>query len=142
MEKQQRTMVELAGGQAASKEKEIERIQQSADKTEERLSSVVGNTVDAFKGDAAEATVKGSQGAGAPAGELTFNVAVGKEDKGRHTISAIAEQISAGQFDAQSKVWRKGMDGWKPAVEVPEIADLLESAAPPPLEEDDQPPPL
>ncbi len=141
MENQQRTMVELAGGQAASKEKEIERMQKSADKTEERLSSVVGSTVDAFKGDAAEATVKGSQGAGAPAGESTFSVAVGKEDKGRHTISAIAEQIATGQFDPQSKVWRKGMDGWKPAVEVPEIADLLEGAAPPPLE-DDQAPPL
>jgi hypothetical protein len=139
MEKQQRTMVDLAGGQAASKEKEIDRIQSSADKTEERLSSVVGSTVDAFKGDAAEATVKGSQPA-PPTGEVMFNVAVGKEDQGRHSLSAIGEQIACGKFDPQSKVWRKGMDGWKPAVQVPEIAELMDDA-PPPIS-DDAPPPL
>lgn len=130
MEKQQRTMVDLAGGQAAAKEKEIDRIQSSADKTEERLSSVVGSTVDAFKGDAAEATVKGSQPA-PPSGEVMFNVAVGKEDQGRHSLSAIGEQIASGKFDPQSKVWRKGMDGWKPAVQVPEIAELMDDAPPP-----------
>jgi hypothetical protein len=147
MENQQRTMVELAGGQAAAKEKEIERIQKSADKQEERLSNVVGNTVDAFKGNAAEATVKGSQSAPA-GGEVLYNLAVGKDDKGRHSLSAISEMISSGQFDPQCKVWTKGMDGWKQAVQVPEIADLLDSApppipddAPPPLDED-APPPL
>lgn len=147
MENQQRTMVELAGGQAAAKEKEIERIQKSADKQEERLSNVVGNTVDAFKGNAAEATVKGSQSAPA-GGEVLYNLAVGKDDKGRHSLSAISEMISSGQFDPQCKVWTKGMSGWKQAVEVPEIADLLDSApppipddAPPPLDED-APPPL
>jgi hypothetical protein len=147
MENQQKTMVELAGGQAAAKEKEIERIQKSADKQEERLSNVVGNTVDAFKGNAAEATVKGSQSAPA-GGEVLYNLAVGKDDKGRHSLSAISEMISSGQFDPQCKVWTKGMDGWKQAVQVPEIADLLDSApppipddAPPPLDED-APPPL
>jgi hypothetical protein len=139
MENQQRTMVELAGGQAAAKEKEIERIQKSADKQEERLSNVVGNTVDAFKGNAAEATVKGSQSAPA-GGEVLYNIAVGKEDKGRHSLTAISEMISSGQFDPQCKVWTKGMSGWKQAVEVPEIADLLDSA-PPPIP-DDGPPPL
>lgn len=139
LENQQRTMVELAGGQAASKEKEIERIQKSADKQEERLSNVVGNTVDAFKGNAAEATVKGSQSAPA-GGEVLYNLAVGKVDKGRHSLSAISEMISSGQFDPQCKVWTKGMSGWKQAVEVPEIADLLDSA-PPPIP-DEGPPPL
>ena len=139
MENQQRTMVELAGGQTASKEKEIERIQKSADKQEERLSNVVGNTVDAFKGNAAEATVKGSQSAPA-GGEVLYNIAVGKDDKGRHSLSAISEMISSGQFDPQCKVWTKGMSGWKQAVEVPEIADLLDSA--PSSIPDDAPPPL
>ena len=139
MENQQKTMVDLASGQAASKEKEIDRIQQSADKQEERLSNVVGNTVDAFKGAAAEATVKGSQAVSA-GGETLYNVAVGKEDKGRHSLSAIAQMIASGQFDPQSKVWSKGMDGWKQAIQVPEIADLMDDA-PPPLS-DDGPPPL
>ena len=139
MENQQKTMVELAGGQAAAKEKEIERIQKSADKQEERLSNVVGNTVDAFKGNAAEATVKGSQSAPAD-GEVLYNIAVGKEDKGRHSLSAISEMISSGQFDPQGKVWTKGMSGWKQAIEVPEIAELLDSA--PPSIPDDGPPPL
>ena len=139
IENQQRTMVELAGGQAVAKEKEIDRIQKSADKQEERLSNVVGNTVDAFKGDAAEATVKGSQAGSAP-GEILYNIALGKEDKGRHSLSAISEMISSGQFDPQSKIWTKGMDGWKQAIQVPEIAELLDDS-PPPLDED-APPPL
>ena len=139
MENQQSTMVQLAGGQAASKEKEIERIQKSADKQEERLSNVVGNTVDAFKGDAAEATVKGSQ-PGSAVTETLYNVALGKEDKGRHSLSSIAEMISSGQFDPQCKVWTKGMDGWKQAIQVPEIAELMDDS-PPPIP-DDGPPPL
>jgi len=139
MENQQKTMVDLAGGQAASKEKEIERIQQSADKQEERLSNVVGNTVDAFKGDAAEATVKGSQ-AGPSSGETLYNLALGKDDKGRHSLSAIAQMISSSEFDPQCKVWTKGMDGWKQAILVPEIAELMDDS-PPPIP-DDGPPPL
>lgn len=139
MENQQSTMVQLAGGQTAAKEKEIDRIQKSAEKQEERLSNVVGNTVDAFKGNAAEATVKGSQSAPA-GGEVLYNIAVGKDDKGRHSLSAISEMISSGQFDPQCKVWTKGMSDWKPAVVVPEIADLLDSG-PPPIP-DDGPPPL
>lgn len=141
MENQMGTLTNLASGQSAAKDKEIERIQKSADQTEERLSNVVGNTVEVFKGGAAEATVKGSQAAAA-GGENLYNVAVGKDDKGRHSLSAIAEQIAAGKFDPQSKVWCKGMDNWAPAVQVPEIADLMDQAPPPLTDEQDAPPPL
>ena len=141
MENQMGTLTDLASGQASAKDKEIDRIQKSASETEERLSNVVGNTVDVFKGGAAEATVKGSQQAAGTA-ETLYNVAVGKDDKGRHSLSAIAQQIAAGEFDPQSKVWCKGMDGWAPAVQVPEIADLIDSSPPPILDEEDAPPPL
>jgi hypothetical protein len=141
MENQMDTLTNLASGQASAKDKEIDRIQKSASETEERLSNVVGNTVDAFKGSAAEATVKGSQQEPGAA-ETLYNVAVGKDDKGRHSLSAIAQQIAAGEFDPQSKVWSKGMDNWSPAVQVPEIADLMDHAPPPILDEEDGPPPL
>ncbi|MDB4333257.1 DUF4339 domain-containing protein [Akkermansiaceae bacterium] len=141
MENQMGTITDLASGQASAKDKEIDRIQKSASETEERLSNVVGNTVDAFKGGAAEATVKGSQ-AGGGASETLYNVAVGKDDKGRHSLSSIAQQIAAGEFDPQSKVWCKGMDGWTQAIQVPEIADLIDSSPPPILDEEDAPPPL
>jgi hypothetical protein len=141
MENQMGTLTDLASGQASAKDKEIDRIQKSAGETEERLSNVVGNTVDAFKGGAAEATVKGSQEAAGGA-ETLYNVAVGKDDKGRHSLSAIAQQIAAGQFDPQSKVWCKGMDAWTQAIQVPEIADLMDNSPPPIEDEEDGPPPL
>ena len=141
MENQMGTLTNLASGQTSAKDKEIERIQKSAGQTEERLSNVVGNTVDAFKGGAAEATVKGSQ-QGSGASENLYNVAVGKDDKGRHSLSAIAQQIAAGEFDPQSKIWRKGMDSWTQAIQVPEIADLMDSSPPPLHNEEDAPPPL
>lgn len=141
MEKQLEVTRDMAMGNNAAREKELDRMQKSSQQTEERLSNVVQSTVDSFKGKAAEETVRSSQ-SGANKGEALFNVAVGKEDRGRHSISAIAQMIADGQFDSQSKVWRKGMDGWKTAVEVPEIADLLDDAPPPIPSDEDAPPPL
>jgi len=74
-----------------------------------------------------------------PKNELIFNVAVGKVDKGKHTLQGIKDMITSGQLDHDCRVWQKGMSDWKSAKEVPEIAILLE-AMPPPLE--DEPPPI
>jgi nucleoid DNA-binding protein len=71
--------------------------------------------------------------------EIIFNIAVGKQDKGKHSLTAVAQMIASGELDGQCRAWRKGMADWQTASEIPEIAAILDDA-PPPITED--PPPL
>ena len=40
--------------------------------------------------------------------------------------------VSVGSFSRDTLVWTPGQDGWKPAGEIPELAQLFTIAPPPP----------
>jgi hypothetical protein len=62
-----------------------------------------------------------------PAGVL-FNVAVNGQTAGPFDINALAQMAQAGQFNAQSMVWKQGMAAWAAAGTVPELAGLFAPA--------------
>lgn len=59
-------------------------------------------------------------------------VGVGGERHGPYDQAGLAEQASAGNLTPETLVWKQGMDGWKPATQVDELAPIL-AATPPPL---------
>jgi membrane protease subunit (stomatin/prohibitin family) len=68
-----------------------------------------------------------------PGAPLQFSVAVNGQTYGPYDMNALSQMVSAGQFNAQSMVWRDGMAGWQTAGTVPELAPLFAgSGAPPP----------
>jgi membrane protease subunit (stomatin/prohibitin family) len=59
-------------------------------------------------------------------------VGVGGERQGPYDQAGLAEQARAGNLTPQSLVWKPGMDEWKAATQIEELAPIL-SATPPPL---------
>jgi hypothetical protein len=67
-----------------------------------------------------------------PSPALQFSVAVNGQTYGPYDMNALAQMKQAGQFTAQSMVWRDGMAGWQAAGTVPELAPLFAAAGAPP----------
>ncbi|QSB06914.1 SPFH domain-containing protein [Natronoglycomyces albus] len=51
--------------------------------------------------------------------------------QGPYDVNGLRQQISAGTLTRETLVWKNGMDGWKAAGEVPELANLFGSTPPP-----------
>jgi len=64
--------------------------------------------------------------------QTAFHVAINGQAQGPFPLAQIVQGIGAGQITPESLVWSAGMDGWKPASEVPQIAGSF-APAPPPL---------
>ena len=47
-------------------------------------------------------------------------------------VEKIAQGIARGKLTRETQVWCAGMDAWKPAGEVPQLAQLFASSPPPP----------
>jgi hypothetical protein len=60
-----------------------------------------------------------------PPQSVQFSVAINGQTYGPYDLSALAQMAEAGQFSAQSQVWRQGMAGWQAAGTVPELAGLF-----------------
>lgn len=59
------------------------------------------------------------------------------EQTGPFDMSALAELVTSGKLDAETLVWKDGMDGWEAAGTVNELAALFKAAneaTPPPIE--------
>lgn len=65
-----------------------------------------------------------------------YYVAVNGQQSGPFTVAQLQQFAAAGQFGADSLVWKNGMAGWSAAKDVPELAQLLTPQTPPP------PPPI
>jgi membrane protease subunit (stomatin/prohibitin family) len=52
---------------------------------------------------------------------------------GPYPLATLQQGASAGQFLAQTPVWREGLAGWQPASTVPELASIFGPASPPPF---------
>jgi hypothetical protein len=63
---------------------------------------------------------------------LQFNVSVNGQTFGPYDMNTLAQMAGAGQFNAQTMVWRQGMAVWQAAGTVPELSSLFAGAAPPP----------
>ena len=68
----------------------------------------------------------------APPALETWHVAVGGKTRGPVTIDKLAQAISRGKLTRETQVWCAGMDSWKPAGEVQQLARLFAPSAPPP----------
>jgi membrane protease subunit (stomatin/prohibitin family) len=95
-----------------------------------------GQTPPPMPGMAAPGAPPPIPGAGVPPPPppgLQFSVAVDGQTYGPYDLNALSQMASAGQFNAQSQVWRQGMAGWQAAGTVPELALLFTgTGAPPP----------
>jgi membrane protease subunit (stomatin/prohibitin family) len=62
----------------------------------------------------------------------SYSIAVNGQTYGPYDMTALMQMAQAGQFTAQSMVWRDGMPGWLAAGTVPDLAPLFAAAPPPP----------
>ncbi|MYN09022.1 tubulin-like doman-containing protein [Pseudoduganella aquatica] len=101
-------------------------------------------------GDASAATAVAAGGAAAPAaavaaavaappaaaGGVLYKVFVNKTQQGPYGLHELAQRITAGEVDGNTKVWNMlwvpRVDQWKLASEMPDIAPLLSAAIPDP----------
>ena len=67
-----------------------------------------------------------------PPPQQAFHVAVDGQTQGPFSPQQLHQGISAGQVSASTLVWTAGMDGWKPAGEVPQLSGAFSQAPPPP----------
>jgi hypothetical protein len=69
-----------------------------------------------------------------PPAASSYSIAVNGQTTGPYDMNTLMQMKQAGQFTAQSVVWKQGMAGWLAAGTVPELAPLFAAAAgaPPP----------
>ncbi len=66
-----------------------------------------------------------------PIPTVAYNVAVNGQATGPYDLAILKQMASAGQFTADSLVWKAGMAAWEKARTVDELKDVLASAMPP-----------
>ncbi|MFD2173491.1 SPFH domain-containing protein [Rhodobacter lacus] len=71
-----------------------------------------------------------------PPVEKVWHLAVNGQTLGPYGRGHLGRMVSEGSFSRETLVWSAGQDGWKPAGEITELAQLFTIAPPPP------PPPL
>ena len=67
-----------------------------------------------------------------PPAAPAFHVALNGESKGPFSPDQISHGVSSCQVSASTLVWTAGMDGWKPAGELPQLAAAFQAPPPPP----------
>lgn len=65
-------------------------------------------------------------------GETVWHIAVDGQTDGPYGRGHLGRLVRDGSFTRDTLVWTPGQDGWKPADEVPELAQLFTIAPPPP----------
>ncbi|KFI33891.1 virion core protein (lumpy skin disease virus) [Haematobacter missouriensis] len=67
-----------------------------------------------------------------PPVDKVWHLAIDGEAKGPFSRASLGRQAADGSLTRQTLVWTAGQDGWKPAGEIPELAQLFTVAPPPP----------
>lgn len=67
-----------------------------------------------------------------PSGPV-YHIAIDNRREGPFELSVLAHRAGSGELTLGTLVWCRGMKGWMPAADVPEVAALLDSELPPPL---------
>jgi membrane protease subunit (stomatin/prohibitin family) len=63
----------------------------------------------------------------------SFHVALNGGQHGPFDVNTLRGYVQQGQVNAQTLVWRPGMNGWSKAAEVPDLQPLFMPSGPPPL---------
>ena len=66
-----------------------------------------------------------------PIPNVAYHVAVNGQAMGPFAIDVLAQKANAGQFTADSLVWRNGMAQWERAGTVDELKNLFANVMPP-----------
>ena len=66
-----------------------------------------------------------------PVPTVAYNVAVNDQATGPYDLSILKQMASAGQFTADSLVWKAGMEQWQKAGTIDELKEVLENIMPP-----------
>ena len=66
-----------------------------------------------------------------PIPSVAYHVAVNGQATGPFDLSVLAQMATAGQFTADSLVWKKGMEQWAKAGTVYELKNLFANVMPP-----------
>ena len=66
-----------------------------------------------------------------PTPSVAYHVAVNGQATGPFDLSVLAQMATAGQFTADSLVWKKGMEQWAKAGTVDELKNLFANVMPP-----------
>ncbi|TWU21673.1 SPFH domain / Band 7 family protein [Novipirellula galeiformis] len=67
-----------------------------------------------------------------PPPSAAWHIAVNGETRGPFSMQQMAAGVNSGEVRADSVVWTAGMEGWKAASDVPQLAVLFSAAPPPP----------
>lgn len=67
-----------------------------------------------------------------PVPETDWHIAEAGQSRGPFGVEALKALMAEGRFGRTTQVWSPGMEGWKPAGEVPALATLLSRLPPPP----------
>jgi membrane protease subunit (stomatin/prohibitin family) len=81
-----------------------------------------------------------------PTPEISYLVAVNGTQAGPYNLQQITEFVATSEFTKDTNVWKQGMDNWKKAGEVAELAGVFSapntSPPPPPVPSNESPPAL
>jgi len=66
-----------------------------------------------------------------PVPTVAYNVAVNGQATGPYDIAILKQMASAGQFTADSLVWKAGMTQWQKAGTIDELQEVLANVMPP-----------
>jgi len=88
-------------------------------------STALAGSGDAAAGEAAGA----SAGAAFPDPNAVWHAVVQGEQQGPMTVQALEALVRNGSLDGEGYVWREGFEGWLPAKDVPELAEVLGGGA-------------
>ncbi|MFC0280864.1 SPFH domain-containing protein [Falsigemmobacter intermedius] len=67
-----------------------------------------------------------------PVPETDWHIAEAGQSKGPFNTEGLKALMAEGRFGRTTQVWSPGMEGWKPAGEVPALSSLLSRLPPPP----------
>ncbi|MGA2584610.1 MAG: SPFH domain-containing protein [Tepidisphaeraceae bacterium] len=73
----------------------------------------------------------GNAGTPPPLPTVAFYAAIDGKQAGPFTLDQLRDSAAQGKLTHQTMVWQQGMDGWKPAGEVPSLSPILASVPPP-----------
>lgn len=67
-----------------------------------------------------------------PIPQVNWHIALNGQSQGPYTTEQLMQGAQLGQVAASTLVWTAGLDGWKPAGQVPQLAAAFQQVPPPP----------
>lgn len=65
--------------------------------------------------------------------QISIHVAIGGQAQGPFDYHMLKEMVKTGALTPQTLVWKEGLASWTPAIQVPEVASILNTPTTPPV---------